>query len=83
MRVFNLHIIEEVLYLENPIKEILNVEMAIETRKVNLDSKAVRVFLPPSTTIIILLFEAFILFLTRYHLEGLVPSSTFRANIST
>jgi hypothetical protein len=41
----NLHIIKEILHFEEPIKEILNMEMTIETLKVNLDSKVVGVFL--------------------------------------
>jgi hypothetical protein len=42
-----LHIIKEILYLEKPIKEVLDVEMAIETREVNVDPNAMGIFLSP------------------------------------
>jgi hypothetical protein len=44
-----LHVIKEIFYFENPIKEVLDVEMTIKTRPVNFYPKIMGVFRSSST----------------------------------
>jgi hypothetical protein len=59
-----LYIIETIPHFEKPIKEALNEEMTIKTREVNLNTKVVGIFLPPST-VIIPVFEVFQFIIAR------------------